>query len=298
MAKDQLEAFLTGGNPEDVAATVAAEPPGEPTGEVEAEAKVAEPDGAKRPDTEDDDREPPAPLEGQPVISRRAYEDERRKRQDWKERAARAEAERDLYRRQVEEAQQRAIPAAAPQPSPQPPPQLPPIDIVANPQGFVERVQQVFAHERTQLEQKMLNDRLNMSEERLRDKIGDKVDEYVKEFQVFAQRDPSLWGKLYSQANPYGWLQREIDRQRLHRDVGDDPEAFKARLRAEWEAEQAANAGGTNGGGGGNGAAPPRAMPRMAPSLANVRSVAGRTDVGFSGAPSLDDILARPQTKH
>ena len=294
---DQLEAFLTGGNPDAAAATVATDEPEKPTGAIEAEADAAKPDGAKQQDAEDDDGASPVPLEGEEIVPKRAYEAERRRRQDWKERAARAEAQAEMLRRQVEEAQQRAIPAAAPQPPPQPPPQLPPIDVLNNPQGFVERVQQVFQHERTQLEQKMLNDRLNMSEERLRDKIGDKVDEYVRDFQTFAQRDPSLWGKLYSQANPYGWLQREIDRQRLHRDVGDDPEAFKQRLRAEWEAEQAANAG-TNGGGGGNGAAPPRPMPRMAPSLANVRSVAGRTDVGFSGAPSLDDILARPQTRH
>lgn len=293
MAKDQLEAFLTGGNPEDAAATVAPPEPEKPTGEVEAEEKVAEPDGAKRPEPEDDDREPPAPLEGQPVISRRAYEDERRKRQDWKERAARAEAVAEELRQQVAAAQ-RQPPAASPQPPPAAPPQ--PIDPLTNPQGFVERIQQVLVAERTQIEQKMLNDRLNMSEAMLRKEIGpDKVDAYVKDFQQFAQRDPSLWGKLYAQANPYSWLQTEIDRQRAHQEIGEDPAAYKARLRAEWEAEMA-NGGGSQAGG--NGAAAPRGMPRMAPSLANVRSVAGRTDVGFSGPPSLDDILTRAQTKH
>lgn len=292
MAREQLEAFLTGATPEAETATVVEDPPAEPTGETEAEVSTAKPDGVQQREAADDDREPPAPLEGQPVIARRAYEDERRKRQDWRERATRAEAERDLLRRQMEEAKA-APPAAAAQPSPQPAPQqLPPIDLVADPQGFIQRVYQVLVAERNELEHKLLNDRLNHSEASLRDKLGDEtVDKYVDDFQEFAKQDPSLWGKLYSQRNPYRWVQREIDRQRLHRDVGNDPEAFKAKLRAEWEAEQqraATPSAGTNG---------TRPAPRLAPSLATARSVAGRSDVGFSGPPSLDDVIARP-TKH
>jgi hypothetical protein len=67
------------------------------------------------------------------------------------------------------------------------------------------------------------------------------------------------------------------------REVGDDPNAYEAKLRAKWEAER------------GQPEAPPRVSPAagMQPSLAGQRSVAARTAPGFSGPPSLEDIFAR-----
>ena len=62
-------------------------------------------------------------LEGEPVIPRRAYEDERRKRQDWKARAVEAETKHKELQRQFEDAQRRAT---APPPQQQAPPQPPP----------------------------------------------------------------------------------------------------------------------------------------------------------------------------
>jgi hypothetical protein len=60
-----------------------------------------------------------------------------------------------------------------------------------------------------------------------------------------------------------------------------------AEERAKWEAEALGQPG--------NGAARPSPVAGMAPSLANVRSVAGRTTSTFTGPPSMDDILRRPQ---
>jgi hypothetical protein len=271
MANEQLDSFLAS---EAQAAT--AEPtqreapePRQEAPEPKAESKAQpEPKAAEKPP--EDDAEPPQPLDGEPVIPRRAYEDERRKRQDWKERAARLEGELTAIRRQQEEARQ---------PPPEQMPPLQPIDPAQDPVGFTARLQQV-----------LLNERLNNSEERIREKIGDeKLNEYVNEFKQLAQRDQTLFGKLYSQTNPYAWMTREVDRLRHLREVGDDPSAYRARIeaeaRAKWEAEAKA--------------APPPPSPaaNMQPSLATARSVAGRTASTWTGEPSLEDVLAPVQNR-
>jgi hypothetical protein len=271
MANEALDSFLAS---EAQAATQEPAPPAAP----EAPPAAATPQPEAKPPAEskaatatpEDDAEPPQPLDGEPVIGRRAFEDERRKRQDWKEKAARLEGELAAMKRQQEE-------AARPQPQPMPP--LAPIDPSQDPMGFTVRIQQV-----------MLNERLNNSEMLLRDKIGDeKVTEYVQEFQQLAQRDPTLFGKLYSQTNPYGWMQREVERQRVLRDVGDDPSAYRSKIeaeaRAKWEAEAATRA------------PPPSPAAGLQPSLATVRSVAGRTASTWSGEPSLEDVLAPIQNR-
>jgi hypothetical protein len=272
MANEQLDSFLAS---EAQAATAEPTPreapePRQEAPEPKAEAKPApESKAAEKPP--EDDAEPPQPLDGEPVIPRRAYEDERRKRQDWKEKAARLEGELAAYKRQQEEAQQRAS-----QPEQMPP--LQPIDPAQDPVGFTARLQQV-----------LLNERLNNSEERIREKIGDeKLNEYVNEFKQLAQRDQTLFGKLYSQTNPYAWMTREVDRLRLLRDVGDDPAAYNAKIeaaaRARWEAEAKA-------------APPPSPAANMQPSLATARSVAGRTASTWTGEPSLEDVLAPVQNR-
>jgi hypothetical protein len=266
-ANEQLESFLASEAQE---ATQEPAPPAAPEAPPAAREPKVEAKAAAEPKAPDDDAEPPQPLDGEPVIGRRAFEDERRKRQDWKEKAARLEGELAAYKRQQEE-------AARPQPQPMPP--LAPIDPSQDPMGFTVRIQQV-----------MLNERLNNSEMLLRDKIGDdKVTEYVQEFQQLAQRDPTLFGKLYAQTNPYGWMTREVDRQRVLRDVGDDPSAYRSKIeaeaRAKWEAEAAAKP------------APTSPAAGLQPSLATVRSVAGRTAPTWSGEPSLEDVLAPVQNR-
>ena len=263
---EALDSFLAS---EAQAAT--AEPTPREAPEPRQEAPEPKADAKPAPESKppEDDAEPPQPLDGEPVIPRRAYEDERRKRQDWKERAARLEGELTAIRRQQEEARQ-------PQPEQMPP--LQPIDPAQDPVGFTARLQQV-----------LLNERLNNSEERIREKIGDeKLNEYVNEFKQLAQRDQTLFGKLYSQTNPYAWMTREVDRLRHLREVGDDPSAYRAKIEAEararWEAEAKA-------------APPPSPAANMQPSLATARSVAGRTAGTWTGEPSLEDVLAPVQNR-
>jgi hypothetical protein len=271
MANEALDSFLA-------SETQAAPPEPVPREAPEPRQEAPEPkaEATRQPESKaaekppEDDAEPPQPLDGEPVIPRRAYEDERRKRQDWKEKAARLEGELAAYKRQQEEARQ---------PPPEQMPPLQPIDPAQDPVGFTARIQQV-----------LLNERLNNSEERLREKIGDdKLNEYVGEFKEMAQRDQTLFGKLYSQTNPYGWMVREVDRLRHLREVGDDPSAYRAKIEAEararWEAEAKA--------------APPPPSPAagMQPSLATARSVAGRTAGNWTGEPSLEDVLAPVQNR-
>jgi len=267
MANEALDSFLAS---ETQAATPEPAPREAPEPRQEAPEPKAEAKTQPEPKPPEDDAEPPQALDGEPVIPRRAYEDERRKRQDWKEKAARLEGELAAYKAQQEQARQ-------PQPEQMPP--LAPIDPAQDPVGFTARLQQV-----------LLNERLNNSEERLREKIGDeKLNEYVNEFKQLAQRDQTLFGKLYSQTNPYAWMAREVDRLRHLREVGDDPSAYRARIeaeaRAKWEQEQTAKL------------PAPSPAAGLQPSLATARSVAGRTASTWTGEPSLEEVLAPVQNR-
>ena len=279
-ANEQLESFLAGETATVTdapapAPQAAPEPPApKPEAKPEPTAKAA----TAKPEPEDE-ADPPEALEGEPVIPRRAYEDERRKRQDWKARAVEAETKHKELQRQFEDAQRRAT---APPPQQQQAPQQPPPDPATNPQGWAQHVVQ-------QQQAALLNERLNNSEMMLADKIGaEKLNEYVQEFRSLANADPTLFGKLYSQPHPYAWLTREVDRLRLVRDVGDDPAAFRAKIeaeaRAKWEAEAKAQPA-------------PSPAAGMQPSLGTARSVAGRTAGAWSGEPSLEDVLAPIQNR-
>jgi len=277
---EQLESFLASESASAPTAEPATPAPAEappaaatpkPEGKPQGEPKAA----TAKPESEDD-TEPAQALDGEPIVPRRAYEDERRKRQDWKERAARLEGELAAYRKQQEEAQRRA--AATPQPTYQPPP-----DPAVDPRGFAQHLVQ-------QQQAALLNERLNNSEMMLREKIGDqKLSEYVEEFRGMAEADPTLFSKLYSQPHPYNWLTREVERQRTLRDVGDDPAAFRAKIeaeaRAKWEQEAKAAP------------APVSPAAGLQPSLATARSVAGRTVGAWSGEPSLEDVLSPIQNR-
>jgi hypothetical protein len=206
-------------------------------------------------------------------------------RNDWKSKAAAHEARAELLARQLEEAKR---PPPAPPPVPQPMFAAPP-DFQADPNGWAT----TFAQNQ---QRALLNERLNVSEIYARDKIGDDLDKYVTEFKAAAEKEPTLWGKLYSQPGPYQWLIKEVDRMRQHAEIGDDPVAFRARVEAELRTKWEAETQGQPAQGNGNGRTSPAAG--LPPSLANARSVAGRTTSTYSGPPSFDDILRRPDKRN
>ena len=289
-ANRQLEAFLA---EEARGSTPAAEPETPAPAPSEAPQAASEPKAAPKPPAEskaagtgpeptEDDAEPSDRLDhdGQTYIPRQAFDRERQRRQDWKEKAARLEGQIAEMQRQQQEAQR-----AASQPPPQPVYRQPAPDPAADPHGYANYVSQ-------QQVQAQLNHQLNVSEMLLREKIGDdKVSEYVNEFKELAQRDQTLYGKLYSQPHPYAWMQREVERQRVLRDVGDDPGAYRSKIeaeaRAKWEAEAATKA------------PPPPVSPAagLQPSLATARSVAGRTATNWTGMTSEEDLVASIQNR-
>jgi len=278
VAQTELDAFLA--DPAEAAAAPPEAPQAAPAApEAPTPPQETKPTQAASKPEEDTEADPPAPREGDEIVPRNAYEAERRRRQDWKERAVRHETEAAELRKQLDELKRAA---ASPPPAPQQPvatlPQLP--DPNVDPIGYV---QQVTARQ----QQAMLNERLNFSEMMVRDKIGtEKLDGYVTEFKRAMETDPTLGGKLAAQAHPYAWLVKEVDRLRVLREVGDDPASFRERLiaeeRAKWEAEASAPQQPTQA---------QTVIANMPRSLATARSVASRSASVFTGDPSLQDVL-------
>jgi hypothetical protein len=221
--------------------------------------------------TQDDDPDPPEATSGEGSSFRQALVDERQKRRDWKDRAARAEAATEELRKQLEEAKKPPVPA--PQPRPQPGFQF--TDWATNPeQAAQERFENQLFH---------------ISEMMTRARIGDEAaDKLLSDFQTLAERDPTLWYRVRGQRDPWAWAEAEVKRQHLLADMGTDPAAYRARieaeLRAKWEAERAAAQPAAP-------ANPP--PPNMPVSLATVRSVAGRTAPAWTGPPSDADTIAQ-----
>jgi hypothetical protein len=262
MANDKLEAFLSANAP-DAPAPPATEPPAAPPPEPpHQEPDKPQPTQAppKAPETDED--EPPRDArDGEPAVPRQALIDERTKRQDWKDRASRAEALAEERRQQLEQLQNQREAAARPQPQQEPQFRF------ADPQQDPA----LYAAQQAQ------NAVYNTSELLARQLHGDEVvDKAVEEFIGLAQRDPTLWHRMQQQRHPFEWVRREVERQKLLHEI-EDPEKYKAKLRAEWEAERAAQM-------------PPAVAtpantppPNMPPSLANVRSAAPRTAPQWSG---------------
>lgn len=290
---DELDSFLKEGTrPEGAPAAVEAppEPPASETPPAESKAPEAAPEAAaKAPETkaepEDEEVAPHAGSDNRTV----PFSALEKVRNDWKSKYAAEQARAELLTKQLEEAKR-------PPPAPSaPPPQqdhvvtLP--DFNTDPRGFM--VGLAIQHQR-----ELVNERLNISQALLTDKIGEeKVQQYVNDFKAFAEQDETLYKQLYNQAMPYQWMTREVDRRRMHREIGDDPSAFEARIREKVLAEIAA--GGSNGQSAPQGQMTPRGpgLPAQPPSLAGARSVAGRSSHAFTGPPSMDDILRRPDRR-
>jgi hypothetical protein len=279
MSETQLDAFLKSGNPPEASpptATDGGKPPATPEAPKPVpeaapgkDAAPAKDKPAVAPDP-DDDAEPGDPEPGQPIVPRTAYEKERARRQNWVERASRAEAERDALAKQLEDAKK-----GPPPPPPQP---LPPIDPATDPEGYTRRMRGV-----------VLNERLNTSEMMAMDKHGREViDRETEYFKKRGEAEPRLWAELYSQPHPYQWMIDNNATARLHEEIGTDPAAYRARVvaeeRAKWEAEHPA----------GQPISPVAGLP---PSLANARSAAPRGTNGYAGPMSIDDILKRPERR-
>jgi len=270
---EELDTFLKGNAAEPEPAPVET-----PAAEPEAKAEAADGGGAKKPPeaaTEADDAEPPEPREGEALVPRRAFEAVRHERQDWKARAVAAETQRGELQRQLEEAKRA--------PPPAPPQQAAPVEIpnpAVDPAGYHAYIAQ-------EQQRAQINHLLNVSEMMaIREHGAEAVAKMKAEFLEAKNADPTLGERLIQQADPYGWAMAQIERIRAMRDIGDDPAAYRERIRQEAIAEFQANGGAQPA---------PRVSPAagMAPSLASVRSVAGRSAPAWTGPTPLNDILRR-----
>lgn len=157
----------------------------------------------------------------------------------------------------------------------QPKPEAPTVpDIFENPEGYQSHIQ-------TQISQALTNERLNLSEELVRQSAGD---EAVNAAQEWAKQqfhsNPALAQQFYSQRNPYGFLVKEYQRQQALASLEDPKELEEFRA---WKAQKA------------NPAQAP--APAAAPAPAIPTTLADAQSARASGAayqpPSLEQILGR-----
>lgn len=192
------------------------------------------------------------------LVPLKALEEERKGRQDWKEKAIRAEAALEELRKQ--QAQPSSTAPQQDQSAPLP------------------------------AELALLNERMNMSEIMVRQQHQD-VDEMLAVFQKAAEQNPALGAQLAQQRHPWQWMYDQAKRMKAMEEIGSDPAAYKQRLRdellAELQAQQTSTAS----------AAPAAQTPVSAPApvipktLATARSAAPRSAPAWTGPTPLSDIL-------
>jgi hypothetical protein len=254
---NELDAFLGAGSEPASAPEPQQAPPPEPP---EQDAPDEDEGDAAEPDQGDD--APPEPRPGERTVPLAVLE---KTRKDHKERAARLEGELAELRRQFDEAKR-----VASQPQQQPQYQQP-INPAEDPAGY-----------RAQVQQDLLNERLNISQAAAQREFGaEAVTAATEEFRQAMEKNPALRAQLYQQLDPYNWVMKQAEVIRLQREIGDDPKAYRERLRAEIEAELNAAP-----------ATPPTSpAARLPPSLANARSAAPRSNGAWSGPTPLSELF-------
>ncbi|CAB3713046.1 hypothetical protein CEY09_30460 [Achromobacter marplatensis] len=193
--------------------------------------------------------EPPAPG-NEKNVPLAALEAVRKEKTDWKEKAIR-------YEEQIKQLEAR-------QHAPQQPPQ---------PQR--EMTPQEFA----------FNERLHTSELLAREKHAD-MDEKLAAWEAAAAKNPAMGAELLNQRHPWEYVYQQGARLLAMREIGDDPAAYKERLRQELLAEMQAQPDATA-----QPAPTPAPAAALPTSLATARSTAGRSAAAFTGPRPFDDIF-------
>jgi len=139
--------------------------------------------------------------------TRKSLDDEARLRQQAEENARRYQSELEAMQRRFQAAQN-------------PPP--PPPDPLTDPEGAFSHLQQAF-------EQRLLNQSLNFSEGRARDKFGDEVVNAAVQAAQQANVTQHFIHRPDAFADLVKWHKSQLNRQR----VGDDVDAFEKRIREE-----------------------------------------------------------------
>lgn len=193
----------------------------------------------------------PAASEQGKHVPLEALEAERKGRQDWKEKAIRAEEEARLLRERYERPQQ--------QPGQQ--------------QDPVQTLQTLI-----------VNERFNISEDLVRQTHTD-VDETVGLFMEAAKQNPALIAQMHAHRSPWKFAYDEGKRLKFASEIGNDPEAYRKKVRAEVEAELRGQTPASSQ------SQQPAAQP-LPQSLAGARS-AGARGTTFTGPTPMENIFDR-----
>lgn len=195
--------------------------------------------------------EPPAPG-NEKSVPLAALEAVRKEKTDWKDKAIRAEE-----RLKVLEEQHRAQPAA--------PAQQPPREMT--------------------VEEAILNERMNTSEMIARKDHPD-MDEKFAAWQAAAEKNPALKAEVMNQRHPWEFVYQQGARLLAMQEIGDDPSAYRERVRQELLAELGSQASPTS-----QPQAPQAPASAVPTSLANARSTAGRSAAAFTGPRPFDELF-------
>lgn len=171
-----------------------------------AEPQPTEQEAQQPPADDGGEGAPAAPQTQEQHVPLAALEAERKTRQDWKEKAIRAEAELEQLRKQPQQHYQ--------------PQQVDPLQAV---------------------QQQLVNERFNTSEMLVKQAHAD-ADEVVNVFMEAAKANPALAAALHQQRHPWDFAYKEGKRLRMLQEVGDDPAAYRAKVEAEIRAQLQATA--------------------------------------------------------
>lgn len=201
-----------------------------------------------------------------------ALEAVRGERNDWKSEAIRAKEEAKQLRERYERPQQQDGQQQFQMP------QLPQSDPLWKVQQRDPELATSLYIDRLQ----RIDDKFNTSEMLVREKFSD-VDEVVAVFYEAAARNPALATQMHASRSPWKFAYDEGKRLKFASEIGNDPEAYRKKVRAEVEAELKAQTPAA-----GQSATP--AAPHLPQSLADARS-AGARGTTFTGPTPLDNLF-------
>lgn len=240
---------------------------------------ASEPATTAEPVVSGDDATPPVANVDEKTVPLSALDAERKGRKDWKEKAIRSEGEIAALRRQLEDATKAPAPQATPQQ--QAGPALP--DPFLDPEGYAAAVEQ-------RAELRALNTRWLDQEETAKDKFGEEaVEAAFAALSEAAKSDPSLAHKVRGARNPWVEIVNWHKKQQAQAEVGDDPAAFRERVRKEEREKLLAEQNGESP----TPTSPAAPAPRIPQSLASTPSAAARSSMPFTGPDKLGDIFDR-----
>lgn len=257
--RDDKGRFASGEKAEDV--TVSAEPEPTPSPEPNPEPQP-EPQAKPEPVTAEPVQQQPVDPDSDPKNwTYAAYRDEKAKRQQEAQRRQAAEQRaRELEARFAEQQRQTQAP-----------------DIFADPDGYRQ-------HQESALNERIRNLEANFSLRLAHKSYGETFEQAYQAMVDAAEGgDRSIVQQVIASPDPGEAIVRWFKREQASKEIGDDPAAYKERLKAEILAELQAKP-----------TPQPTVQPKDMPSnLAGTRSVGVRTGPDWSGPQPIKDIFDR-----